>query len=92
MVRLAPTLYNWRIKTRIYRPYGELMALERAALSKPTAEQRTELLKRLEDIEKTVIAIKMPGSIADQVYVLRQHINFVREQLAKHADATSKPA
>jgi hypothetical protein len=91
-MRLVPTLYNWRIKTRIYRPYGELMALERAALSKPTAEQRTELLKRLEDIEKTVIAIKMPGSIADQVYVLRQHINFVREQLAKHADATSKPA
>ena len=91
-LRLVPTLYGWRIKTRIYRRYGELMALERAALSQPTPEQRTELLKHLDDIEKTVIAIKMPGSVADQVYVLREHINFVREQLVKDADAASKPA
>jgi hypothetical protein len=81
-LRLAPTLYGWRVKTRIYRRYGELMALERAALSQPTPEQRTELLKRLDDIEKTVITIKMPGSFADQVYVLREHIDFVRERLA----------
>ena len=91
-LRLAPMLYGWRIKTRIYRRYGELMALERAASSKPTPEQRAELLKRLDDIEKTVITIKMPGSFADQVYVLRQHINFVREQVAKDADAASKSA
>ena len=91
-VRLVPTLYGWRIKTRIYRRYGELMALERAALSQPTPEQRTELLKHLDDIEKTMIAIKMPGAFADQVYVLREHINFVREQLAKNADAASQPA
>lgn len=91
-LRAVPTIYGWRIKTRIYRRYGELMALERAALSQPTLEQRTELRKRLDDIEKTVITIKMPGSFADQVYVLREHINFVREQLAKDADAGSKPA
>ena len=91
-LRLVPTLYGWRIKRRIYRRYGELMALERAALAQPTPEQRTELLKHLDEIEKTVIAIKMPGAFADQVYVLREHINFVREQLAKNADAVSKPA
>jgi len=91
-VRAVPTIYGWRVKNRIYRRYGELMALERAALSQPTPEQRTELRKRLDDIEKTVIAIKMPGSFADQVYVLRAHINFVRNQLAKDADAGSKPA
>ncbi len=84
-LRLAPTLYGWRVKTRIYRRYGELMALERAALSQPTPEQRTELLKRLDDIEKAVITIKMPGSFADLVYVLREHIDFVRERLAKEA-------
>jgi hypothetical protein len=91
-LRLVPMIYGWRIKNRIYRRYGELMALERAALSQPTLEERTELRKRLDDIEKTVIAIKMPGSFADQVYVLRVHINFVREQLAKGAGAGSKPA
>jgi hypothetical protein len=90
-LRLLPTIYGWRIKTRIYRRYGELMALERAALSQPTPEQRTELLKHLDEIEKTMIAIKMPGAFADQVYVLREHINFVREQLAKDTEAAVKP-
>ncbi len=90
-LRLLPTLYGWRIKTRIYRRYGELMALERAALSQPTPEQRIELLMHLDDIEKKMIAIKMPGAFADQAYVLREHINFVRKQLAKDTDAASKP-
>ncbi len=70
------------IKTRIYRRYGELMALERGALSQPSLEERAELLKRLDDIERTVITVKMPGSVADQLYVLRQHIIWVRERLA----------
>jgi len=86
-LRLVPVLYNWRAKARIYRPYGELMALERAAMAQPTSDQRTELLQRLDGIEKSVIALKMPGSFADQVYVLREHINFVRQQLAKDATA-----
>jgi len=81
-LRLAPALYAWRIKTRIYRRYGELMAIERAALEPTTPEQRTELLKRLDDFEKSVINLKMPGSFADQLYVLREHINLVRERLA----------
>ena len=86
-LRLAPTLYNWRAKGRIYRRYGELMELERAAMAQPTPEQGTDLLKRLDDIEKSVIALKMPGSFANQVYVLREHISFVREQLNKDANA-----
>ncbi len=81
-LRLVPTIYGWRIKTRIYRRYGELMALERAALSQPSPGERAELLKRLDEIERTVITVKMPGSVADQLYVLRQHITWVRERLA----------
>jgi len=79
--RIVPLLYRWRINARIYRRYGELMALERVAFGKTTPEQRADLLARLADIEKRVITVKIPGSIADQVYVLRQHIQFVRAQI-----------
>jgi hypothetical protein len=89
-MRLAPTIYGWRLKTRIYRRYGELMALERAALAQPSAEERVELLERLGEIEKSVITTKMPGSVADQIYVLRRHIDWVRERLG--GNATSGPA
>lgn len=88
-MRLVPTIYGWRVKARIYRRYGELMALERTALSRPSPEERAELLKRLDEIEKAVITVKMPGSVADQLYVLREHITWVRERLAVDATAPS---
>ena len=37
-LRVVPWLYKWRINQRIYRRYGELMALERAAFDKTTPE------------------------------------------------------
>lgn len=80
-LRLVPTLYGWRIRRRIYRRYGELMALERATLDPLTSHDRQALLERLAEIEKSVITGKIPGSFADETYVLRQHINFVRGRL-----------
>ena len=86
-LKIVPALYRWRLSGRIYRRYGELMALERAAFAQTTPEQRADLLKRLDDIEKRVITGKLPGSFADQLYVLRQHISFVRNQIA-HSGAS----
>lgn len=86
-LRLVPPLYRWRISTRIYRRYGELMALEREVLAQPAPGQRTELLKRLDAIETAVNGMQVPVSFAEQFYVLRQHIIFVRGQLTAGAAA-----
>jgi TRAP-type uncharacterized transport system substrate-binding protein len=80
-LRLVPTLYGWRVKNRIYRHYGDLMSLERAALEPMTPEERAALIKRLDEIETSVISVRMPGAYADQLYVLRQHIKFARTHL-----------
>lgn len=84
-LRFAPNLYGWRIKRRIYKRYGELMALERAAQEPMTPEKRVALLDKLNEIEKSIISGKMPGAFADQIYVLRRHIKFVRESLDPQA-------
>jgi hypothetical protein len=63
------------------------MALERMAFGHMTEEQRAQALKRLDDIERRVITVKLPGSFADQVYVLREHIQFVRNRLLQTAAA-----
>lgn len=81
--RLLPWLYRWRINQRIYRRYAELMALERAAFGHTTPQERADLLKHLDKIEERVITLKLPGSFADQVYLLRQHIGFVRSRLVQ---------
>lgn len=85
--RIVPWLYKWRINQRIYRRYGELMALERAAFSETTREQRADLLKRLDDIERRIVTGKVPASAAEQLYVLRQHVQFVRDRLLHESAA-----
>jgi hypothetical protein len=84
-LRYLPQMYKWRINSRIHRRYGELMAVERESLGVLSQERRAELLDRLSEIEKSVITRKIPGSHAEQVYLLRQHIGFVRKNLASSA-------
>jgi TRAP transporter TAXI family solute receptor len=83
LLRYVPAMYNWRIKSRIDRRYRQLMALERQSLGDLTPDQRAHLIVRLAQIEKSVIALKMPGSHAEHLYVLRQHMQFVRENLGR---------
>src|SRR5262249_4890637 len=80
-LRYVPLLYRWRIDSRIHHRYGELMELERQSLETLSDERRATLLERLQTIEKSVISRRMPGSHAEQVYVLREHIDFVRKKL-----------
>jgi TRAP transporter TAXI family solute receptor len=84
-LRLVPAFYRWRIRSRIHRRYAELMALERVTLQTTTDAEREPLRHRLEEIEKAVINLTIPAAFADQVYVLREHIKFVRERLAPGA-------
>ena len=84
-LRYLPNLYRWRVDARIHRRYGELMALEREALGELTAERRAALIERLEEIERSVILRKIPGSHAEQLYQLREHMEFVRRTLSRSA-------
>ena len=80
-LRLMPSLYHWRVRARIYRWYGALIRLERDALMNSTPERPEQMLKRLDEIEKGVNNMKLPLAFADQFYVLREHIRFVRDRL-----------
>ncbi|WP_083615163.1 TAXI family TRAP transporter solute-binding subunit [Paraburkholderia sp. SOS3] len=97
-LRLVPSLYAWRVRSRIYRWYGALIAIERGALSETSQAERDTLIERLDAIEEAVNGLKMPLAYADQFYVLREHIGFVRERLTRpreaHAEAqeTAPPA
>ncbi|MFM0737830.1 TAXI family TRAP transporter solute-binding subunit [Paraburkholderia xenovorans] len=85
-LRLVPSLYAWRVKSRIYRWYGALIAIERSALSEHSAAERASLIERLDAIEDSVNGLKMPLAYADQFYVLREHIGFVRRRLTQARD------
>jgi hypothetical protein len=82
--KVVPPLYVWRIRSRVYRWYGQLRAVEQA-LEEARGERREEvladLLRRLDDIERRVNQMTIPLAFADALYGLRSHINFVRQRV-----------
>jgi TRAP transporter TAXI family solute receptor len=82
--KVVPPLYVWRIRSRVYRWYGQLRTVEQAIEAAPE-ERRVEIcqaqLKRLNEIEEMVNQISIPLSFADGLYGLRSHINFVRQRI-----------
>lgn len=79
--RLAPTIYRWRVRSRIYRWYGALMAIEREMRNRADAAEREQIRNRLDEIALAVREIRTPPSFADQLYALRDHIAAVRQRL-----------
>jgi hypothetical protein len=59
--------------------------VEREIRDNPGPAEREELLKRLADIEGGVARIRVPLSFAGELYVLREHISFVRQRLSAPA-------
>jgi hypothetical protein len=80
-MRLIPAIYRWRFRSRIFRWYRELLAIEQHLLTEVAPEKRKELLEKLDNIEAEVHRMKVPASFADQFYGLRVHITFVHARL-----------
>ena len=83
LLRSIPTVYRWRMRSRIFRWYRALLGLERTFMEAPDAANREVLLKRLDEIELAVNRMKIPASFADLFYALRGHIDFVRHLLSE---------
>jgi hypothetical protein len=75
--RTVPPLYQFRVRSRIFRWYGQLRALENAIGSRPNGE----LLRELDGIEQRVEHVSVPLSYADELYSLRTHIQMVGNRL-----------
>ncbi|HWY77095.1 MAG TPA: TAXI family TRAP transporter solute-binding subunit [Verrucomicrobiae bacterium] len=88
-LRTIPAVYRWRIRMRIYRWYRALLVLDRDLLGELTPDKRKEMLAGLDEIAGAVNKMKVPASFADQFYVLRQHIDYVRILLMGGGDPRS---
>lgn len=80
--RLAPALFAWVMRQRIFRLYGELKFLEHALDSDPSNERRAALRVQLEELDHRVERMHFPLSYAQLAYTLRLHIDLVRSRLA----------
>ena len=83
LFRVAPPLYRWRIRRRIFRWYGRVLALERRLRARhASAAELAEAAKELDRLDEELTAVTVPLSYADELYPLRQHLRMVREDLS----------
>ena len=83
LTKILPPAYRWRIRSRIYRWYRDLLDIEVAARQAEDGSARARLMERLDAIERDVKRISVPLSHADALYSLRMHLGVVRESLGR---------
>jgi TRAP-type uncharacterized transport system substrate-binding protein len=77
--RIVPPLYQFRIRSRVFRWYGQLRELENRLHAQP--QDAGEVARELDALEQKVARITVPLSYADELYALRNNINLVRRKL-----------
>ena len=83
--RVVPPLYQFRIRSRVFRWYRQLRDIEDALRTKSVP--RAELLDDLNRLDAKAQRVTVPLSYADQLYALRSYIHLVREQLSASTEA-----
>jgi TRAP transporter TAXI family solute receptor len=80
MARFLPALYNWLMRSRISRLYGELKFLENEISTNDRAD-RHSLTVRLNKLEKEANDLKVPIAYVTMMCLLREQVAVVRDQL-----------
>ena len=79
--RILPPLYQFRVRSRIFKWYAQLREIE----TRETADTaiNKNLVDELNQLELKVEKISIPLSYADELYALRNNIHLVRKKLLR---------
>lgn len=88
--RVVPPLYQFRVRSRVFRWYGQLRDIE-TQLESAEAD-REALLTKLDDLDRRVNKVAVPLSYADELYALRNNIAAVRQRAQATVGTHTKAA
>ena len=84
MIRSLPPLYDWLMRSKITRIYGELRFLEDEIIqARRTGRDMTAMVVQLDHLQAQANHLKIPLAYASRLYELRNHIDIVRGHLQK---------
>jgi len=89
LVQMAPPVYRWRIRRKIYVWYNDLHDLERRGFDAKDEAARQTVLSEIQALQHEVGQVDVPVSYNDELYHLRSHINFVEALIARRAAKTT---
>ncbi|MEO8857243.1 MAG: TAXI family TRAP transporter solute-binding subunit [Burkholderiaceae bacterium] len=77
--RIVPPLYQFRIRSRVFRWYAQLREIESRLDEEPA--NGAQLVEELNRLETRVGKVVVPLSHTEELYALRNHIELVRKRL-----------
>ena len=81
--RVVPPIYQFRVRSRVFRWYAQLRDIENKVDANRDDVRREALVKELDDLDRVVTKVAVPLSYADELYALRHNIRIVRERLVE---------
>ncbi len=95
LLSVVPQVYDWSIRRRIFRLYGELRFIE-VELEAHAGAAASDLLARLDRVKERANQLRVPDDFAHFVYTLRDHIDSAHARLqrqgGKRVEQTSEPS
>ena len=84
LLKVAPAIYTWRVRSKVFRCYGELKFLEEDLRHRFDPAKLGDYRNRLDALDEEASQLSVPLGFTDLVYTLREHVNLVRHILDKH--------
>jgi TRAP-type uncharacterized transport system substrate-binding protein len=83
LLRIIPSLYSWWNRRKLYRCYEDLKNLEMEIAEDSTPGRMIDYQNTLDRIEAFINEIRVPLALFKEVYTLKEHVDLVRNRLAR---------
>jgi TRAP transporter TAXI family solute receptor len=83
LLRFIPAVYDWSMRSKVFRLYGEMRFLELQIEHRDAERDLDATAAQLDRIERRANQLKMPRAYTSMVYSLLGHIAQVRQRLKR---------
>jgi TRAP-type uncharacterized transport system substrate-binding protein len=81
MFRFLPMLYDWMMRSKIQRMYGEMRSVENAMEDQADKLDAPAMMARIDQLERRAIHLRVPTAYDSSLYTMRLHIGLIRAHL-----------
>ncbi|MEO1292860.1 MAG: C4-dicarboxylate ABC transporter substrate-binding protein, partial [Pseudomonadota bacterium] len=81
LIRVAPALYRWRMRSRVYRYYASIREIDIEVRDAAALADLDPLRTRLGEIDEELATLRLPLPYRDYAYTARLHVDLVRNRL-----------
>ena len=79
--RFLPMLYDWMMRSKIERMYGEMRSVENTMEDQAHGLDAPTIMARINQLEQRAIHLRLPTAYDSSIYTMRLHIGLIRSHL-----------